>query len=251
LACPCRQTTAFAAPLLREFTPPAGVKVMVLCDAYSRGRTVVQACREPHVHLASPLKRNRPLYNQGWKLHAGRYGRHLVRRRRTEPLVIAKPQGRARYRDGDAGRLQVSTLGARPVVFSRPGAARQLRGLVTDAPELSAAGLLQADDQRWTIEPWVKDVQQLLGLGHDQNRPYRAAVTPRHWVCFAEALLTHRRLERDGAQGPRTRNKAADLSTAAAQDQLRGLLWEDLMTSMQEQPHGQPVIDELERLRVA
>ena len=90
-----------------------------------------------------------------------------------------------------------------------------------------------------------------MGLGHYQNRPDRAAVIHLHLVCFAYALLTHRRLERDGAQGQRTRKKAADLSTAAAQDQLRGLLWEDLITYLKEKPHGQPVIDELERLRVA
>ena len=122
---------------------------------------------------------------------------------------------------------------------------------MTDEPELSAAGRIQTYDKRWTIEPWVKDVKQLLGLGHYQNRPDRAAVIHLHLVCFAYALLTHLRLERDGAQGQRTRKKAADLSTAAAQDQLRGLLWEDRITYLKEQPHGQPVIDELERLRVA
>jgi hypothetical protein len=43
----------------------------------------------------------------------------------------------------------------------------------------------------------------------------------------------------------------ADLSTAAAQDQLRGLLWDDLITYLREKRHGQPVIEELERLRMA
>jgi DDE superfamily endonuclease len=251
LACPFRKTTELAAQLIRECTPPAGVTVMVLFDAYDLCRTVGQACRAQHFHLASTLKSNRTLYKQGGKLHAGRDGRNLWRRRRTEPLVIDKPHGSARYRDVDAGRLQVSNLGTLQVVFSRKGAARQILGLVTDDPELSAAGLMQADDKRWTIAQWLKDLQQLLGLGHDQNRPYRAAVTPLHLVCLAYALLTHLRSERYGAQGPRTRKKAADLSTAAAQDQLRGLLWEDLITYMKEKPHGQPVLDELARLRVA
>jgi len=46
---------------------------------------------------------------------------------------------------------------------------------------------------------------------------------------------------------------AADLSTAAAQDQLRSLLWEDrnLLTYLQEECPDEPVIEELERLRVA
>jgi len=70
-------------------------------------------------------------------------------------------------------------------------------------------------------------------------------------VCFASALLTHLRIERTGAQGHQTRDKAADLSTAAAQDQLRSLLWEDLIIYLQEERHNQPVVEELERLRVA
>jgi hypothetical protein len=102
-----------------------------------------------------------------------------------------------------------------------------------------------------TIEPWVKDVKQWLGLGHDQNRSSWAAVTHLHLVCFASALLTHLRLARPGAHGQRTRHKAADLSTAAAQDQLRSLLWEDLITYLQEECPDQPVIEELERLRIA
>jgi hypothetical protein len=97
----------------------------------------------------------------------------------------------------------------------------------------------------------VKDVKQLLGLGQSQNRSYGAAVTHLHLVCFASALLTHLRLARTGVQGHRTRDKAADLSTAAAQDQLRSLLWEDLLTYLKEECPDQPVIEELERLRVA
>jgi len=76
-------------------------------------------------------------------------------------------------------------------------------------------------------------------------------VTHLHLVCFADALLTPLRMERTGAQGQRTRHQAADLSTAAAQDQLRRLLWGDLLTYLQEECPNQPVIEELERLRVA
>jgi hypothetical protein len=97
----------------------------------------------------------------------------------------------------------------------------------------------------------VKDVKQLLGLGQYQNRSYGAAVIHLHLVCFAYALLTHLRIVRTGAQGHRTRKKAADLSTATAQDQLRSLLWQDLITYLKEECQGQPVIQELERLRVA
>jgi hypothetical protein len=137
------------------------------------------------------------------------------------------------------------------VVFSRTGQARKSLGLVTDAPELPAVALIQAYEKRWAIAQFIKDAKQLLGLGHYQNRSARAAVIHRHLVCFASALLTHLRVTRHGAQGQRTHAKDADLSTATAQDQLRGLLWRALITYLKEKPHGPSVIEELERLRVA
>jgi SRSO17 transposase len=246
-----RKTTELAAQLIREFQAPAGVKVMVLFDAYYLCHTVVKACREQGFPFASTLKGNRRLFKLGWQLKAGRYGKNLFRRRRTEALLLVKPHGKVRYRYVDAGWLQVSNLGILNVVFSRKGAARKILGLVTDDPELSAAGLIRAYDRRWEIEQWLKDVKQLLGLGQYQNRPYRAAVIHLHLVCFAYALLTHLRMERHGAQGQHTHRKAADLSTAAAQEQLRGLIWGDLLTYLKEECHSQSVLEELERLRVA
>jgi len=122
---------------------------------------------------------------------------------------------------------------------------------VTDDPDLSAADVIRTYDKRWTIEQWLKDVKQLLGLGQYQNRSYGAAVTHLHLVAFAYALLTHLRIARTGAPRQRTRNQAAGISTAAVQDQLRSLLWEDLITYLKEERPGQPVLQELERLRVA
>jgi SRSO17 transposase len=248
---PFRKTTELAAQLIREFTPPAGVKVVVLFDAYDLCPTVVKACRAQHFRFASTLKSHRSLFKQGWKLKAGRYGRNLCRRRHTTTLDLAKPYGLVCYRFVDAGWLEVSKLGPLHVVFSRKGRAKKILGLVTDAPQLSAADVIRTYAKRWTVEQWLKDVKQLLGLGQYQNRSYWAAVTHLHLVCFAYALLTHLRIERTGVQGQRTRHKAADLSTAAAQDQLRNLLWEDLLTYLQQECPDQPVIEELERLRVA
>jgi SRSO17 transposase len=248
---PFRKTTELAAQLIREFKAPAGVKVVVLFDAYYLCPTVVKACREKQFHFASTLKSNRSLFKQGWKLKSGGYGRNLFRRRRTATLDIAKPHGKVRYRFIEAGWLQVSRLGVLHVVFSRKGAARRILGLVTDAPDLSAADVIRTYEKRWAIEQWLKDMKQLLGLGHYQNRPYRAAVIHLHLVCFAYALLTHLRMERDGAQGQPKRTKAAEMSVAAAQDKLRGLVWDDLIAYLTEKSHGESVIAELERLRIA
>ena len=165
--------------------PPTGVKVMGLCDASSLGHTVVKACREPRGHVASTLKRHRRLCQSGWRRKAGGYGRTLFRRRRPAPLVLTTPQGQTRDRCIDAGWLRVSHLGPRPVVCSRQGTARQILGLVSDAPALSAAGRMRTDAKRWAVEPCFKDRQQLLGLGPYQNRPDGTAVTPLPLVCFA------------------------------------------------------------------
>jgi hypothetical protein len=251
LPLPFHQTTELAAPLIQECNAPAGVKVMVLFEAYDLCHAVVHACREQGFHFASTLKSHRSLFTHGWKLKAGRYGQNRFRRRRTQTLVSVKPHGHAHYRYLDAGWLPVSSLGPLQVVVSRKGQARQMLGLVTDEPQLSAAGLMLAYERRWTIEPCVKDAKQLLGLGHYQNRPYRAAVIHLHLVCFAYALLTHLRMMRYGAQGQRQHPKPADLSVAAVQDTLRCLIWDDLVAYLKEKHRGDAILTELEHLRVA
>jgi len=70
----------------------------------------------------------------------------------------------------EAGWVAVSTLGPLHVGFSRNGTANKILGLVTDAPQLSAADVIRTYDTRWTIEPWIKDAKLLLGLGQYQNR---------------------------------------------------------------------------------
>jgi hypothetical protein len=182
---PCHKTPELAAPRIRECTPPAGVKVVAWFDADDLGPTVVKACRAQPCHGASTMKSHRSLCKRGGKLHAGRDGRHLCRRRRTDTLNRAKPEGSVRDRWVDAGWLEVSTLGPLHVVFSRQGTANKSLGLVTDAPQLSAADVIRTSDKRWTMEPWVKDVKPWLGLGHDQHRSSWAAVTHRHLVCWA------------------------------------------------------------------
>jgi DDE superfamily endonuclease len=251
LGVPCRKTTAFAAQLLQECKAPAGVNVLVLLDAYYRCHTVVKAGRAQRFHFASTLKSHRRLCKLGWRRKAGRYGRHVFRRRHTATLVSVKPHGQARSRDVDARWIEVSTLGPFHVVFSRKGQARKILGLVTDAPALSAAGLIQAYEKRWASEQCVKDAKQLLGLGHSQNRAYRAAVIHRPLVCVASALLTHLRVMRHGAQGQQTWENAADRAVGAAQEALRCLIWDDLVAYLKEKSHGVSVLAALARLRVA
>jgi len=94
-------------------------------------------------------------------------------------------------------------------------------------------------------------MRPLLRLGHSQNRRSRAAVIHLHLGCFAYALQTHLRIERHAAQGQQARDKVADLFTAAAQDQLRRLRWEDPLTYLKGNCQGQSGLEELAQLRVA
>jgi DDE superfamily endonuclease len=147
-----RKTTELAAQLIREFKAPMGVTVVVLFDAYYLCPTVVKASREKRFHCASTLKSHRRLFKLGWKLKAGRSGRKLFRRRRTDTLDLLKPYGPVHDRFVDAGWLAVSTLGPLHVVFSRKGTATTILGLETDAPKRSAADVIRTYDKRWTIE---------------------------------------------------------------------------------------------------
>jgi hypothetical protein len=76
-------------------------------------------------------------------------------------------------------------------------------------------------------------------------------MTHLHLVCFADALLTPLRVEHHGAQGQPTHCKAADRLTAAAQEQLQGLIWDDLLTYLQGECPGQSALEGRARLRVA
>jgi hypothetical protein len=113
-----------------------------------------------------------------------------VLRGSSRPTNNAALQDLTPYPIRDAGWLQVRKLRGLRVVFSRQGAARRLLGRVTDDPAVSAAGRIQAYALRWESDPSLKDCKQLLGLGHYQNRPYRAAVIHRPRVCCASACPT-------------------------------------------------------------
>jgi len=82
----------------------------------------------------------------------------------------------------------------------------------------------------------------------------RAAVIHLHLVCFAHALLTHLRIKRHGEKGePKKRAaKALSLSTGSMQNELRRLVFLDLVASLQERGlSGDSFVKELKRLLVA
>jgi hypothetical protein len=241
-----RKITELGAELIEEFTPPPGVKVVVLFDSYYLCKTVAKACRRKGFHFASRLKANRNLFRRGRKLKAGTYIPRTYRRRRKKQMKHRRSGGTVTYRFVDAGWIGVSDLGLLHAVFSRKEGEKKILGIVTDDPELTPAQIVEVYTHRWGIEVFFKDVKQYLGFGQYQNGPYGAAVTHLHLVCFAYALLTHLRIE--GEKGKRKNAHAAPMSTSEAHNELRRLVWRDLVAYLEELPSGTSIIAELERL---
>ena len=182
-------------------------------------------------------------------MKAGRYGKNLHRRRPKEQLRVRKAKRQATYRFVEAGWLRVGNLGPLHVALSRKEGEEKLPGIVTADPELSAAQVVGAYTERWSIEVFFKDLQERLGFGQYQSGSYRAAVTHLHLVCFGYALLTH--LPVEDAQGKRKGERAATTSASKAQNAPRRLVWRDLEAYLETLPTGEPVTKEPERVLVA
>jgi hypothetical protein len=246
-----RKTTQLAAQMIREFNPPAGVRVRVLFDSYYLCPTVVKACQSKGFHFVSTLKSNRNLYKNGRKLKAGKYGRKLFHSGRKRTYSLAKTRGRVTYTYVDAGGMDVSDLGKLHVIFSRKNHEPNVLGIVTDDPTMSARQMIQTYDERWSIEVFFKDGKQLLGLGQYQNGSYQAAVNHLHLVCFARALLTHIAIMREGEKAKTKRKLAVRLSAADLQNETRRIVWEDLTDHLKRFSSGTQIVKELERLLIA
>jgi len=91
-------------------------------------------------------------------------------------------------------------LGKVHIILSRKNKERLIMGIVTDHPTLTAPKIITYYKTRWSIEVFFKDSKQLLGFGHYQNCPNRAAVTHLHLFSFAYAPLTHIDIESSCAQ---------------------------------------------------
>jgi hypothetical protein len=154
----------------------------------------------------------------------------------------------------DAGWLDLSHIGnVHLVCSSRKGDGKML-GLVTESKDLSVVAIVKGYAERWNIEQFFKDGKQLLGLGQYQNVSMRAAVIHLHLVCFAHALLTHLRIKRHGEKGEPKKSAAKGLSllTGSMQNELRRLVFLDLVASLQERClNGDSFVKELKRLCVA
>lgn len=245
-----RKVTEMAAEFVGAFEPPPGVKVRVLFDSYYLCPVVVNACRKKNFRYISTLKRNRNLFKNGRKLKAGAYGLTCFRKGKCQTVRPGRSEETTAFRYVDAGWLEVSDLGRHHLIYSRREGDHNHLAIVTDDPDLSASDIVTSYAHRWHIEVFFKDAKQLLGLGQYQNGSYWAAVIHLHLVCFAYALLTHIAIQREGAKG-KTHKKAASLSTAQLQNELRRMAWDELTKRLKNLESASEVIQLLDELLLA
>jgi SRSO17 transposase len=249
LEIPFRKVTGLAADIIKSFSAPQGIKVIVLFDTYYLCPVVTKTCREKGFHFISVLKSNRNLKNRGKKLKSGSYGAYSFKNKEKSKMKISKESGIANYTYVDAGWIEVSKLGVSHLIFSRKNSERKILALVTDDPKLKATDIIKSYDIRWNIEVFFKDAKQLLGLGRYQNRSYKAAVTHLHLVCFAYALLTH--IAINGTCEKDNKRNKAHVSMKNLQNVLRRIIWNDTAQYLKELPNENSVFKELSRLLVA
>jgi len=176
------------------------------------------------------------------KLKVGSYGKNLFRRFRSVKAMTRK------YHYIDEGWIDTNSVGRVHIIFSKKYGDRKVLALATNDPSLSPYKILTSYEKRWSIEVFFKDAKQHLGLGQYQNGSLTAAVNHLHLVCFAYSLLTHLSLGKHGAK--RKRNGAVKTSTMTLQNQLRKIVWDDLVEYLKNK-EPDSMIKELDRLLIA
>jgi hypothetical protein len=202
-----------AVQLIRSFTPPAGVKVRVLFDAFYLCPAVARACENRGFSYFSVAAKNRrftPARGKGRKIaqlapglirHQGRFVR-MKRSRGTAKLRIAMVDG------------YLSRIGkVRMVVSKRPGMRwKTTVAMVTNEPGLDARQIVAIYELRWKIEVLFKELEAHLGLGDYQMLKEEGILKHLHLCCLAHLVLTHHAMKDVGAKA-RKANQQITLPT--------------------------------------
>jgi SRSO17 transposase len=228
-----RKLTDLAAEMVRQFEPPAGLKVHVLFDAFYLCPQVVRACEARGFTWFSVASKNRRFRRDGEKgkgrkiadlapgliRHHGRFVR-MKRSRGTARLKIALVDG------------YLSRIGrVRMVVSKRPQETwKTTIAIVTNATGTDARAIVAIYERRWNIEVLFKDLEQSLGLSDYQMLHERAIVNHLHLVCLAHLLLTHHAMDCIGEQAilsntevrlPSVEQRIANLRQAVRDERIR------------------------------
>lgn len=217
---PYRKTTTIAAEVIRQFEPPAGLKVRVLFDAFYLCPAVTKACADRGFIWFSVAASNRNLTLQTRVRRIGEIGPGVVRSR-GQRVRLKRARGWRWMRIAAVdGRL--SRIGPVRVVFSkRPGDPwKKTLAVVTNATGLPPRAVVAGYERRWAIEVLFKELKGSLGLGEYQVQTRQGIERHLHLCGLAHLTLTHHGLKAAGAQAKRANT---DVPLPKFQDRLEAL----------------------------
>jgi SRSO17 transposase len=216
-----RRQTDIAAELIRAFTPPKGVKVRVLFDAFYLCKPVTGACESQGFTWFSVASRNRLLTrDRGAKRNIGELAAGILKHQ-GQRVRMKRARGWRWLRIATVvGRL--NKIGDVRVVFSkRPRDPwKNLVAMVTNETRLSAREVVANYERRWAIEVLFKELKGTLGLGEYQMQTRQGIERHLHVCGLAHLALTHHSLRTVGAQAKRA-NK--DVPLPKFQERLESL----------------------------
>jgi SRSO17 transposase len=210
-----RKLTDLAAQMVREFAPPAGVKVRVLFDAFYLCPQVTRACESKgfsYFSVAAKGRRFRRHGERGRGRKIGLLAPGLIRHRGRN-VRMKRSRGVAKLRivgvDGHLSRIGR----VRMVLSKRPGERwKTTVAIVSNETGLCAREIVSIYELRWNIEVLFKELEVDLGLGDYQVLSEDGILKHLHLCCLAHLALTHHAMERVGAQA-RKANKTVHLPT--------------------------------------
>jgi SRSO17 transposase len=210
-----RKLTDLAAQMIREFEPPAGVKVRVLFDAFYLSPVVTRACACKGCCYFSVAAKNRCFRRAGERGRGRKIGLLApgLIRHRGRNVRMKRSRGVAKLRivavDGHLSRIGR----VRMVLSKRPGERwKTTVAIVSNEPGLSARQIVSIYELRWNIEVLFKELEVDLGLGDYQMLSEDGILKHLHLCCLAHLTLTHHALAGVGAQAT-TANQPVRLPT--------------------------------------
>lgn len=197
------KTTEIAASIVRTFTPPKGLKVRVLFDAFYLCKALTAACEDRGFTWFSVASRNRLLERGRRQDSVGDVGPGTLKHRRQRVRLRRARGWRWLHIAAVDGRLK--RIGAVRVVFSkRPRDPwKKLIAIVTNEARLPAREVVTVYERRWAIEVLFKELKGTLGLGEYQVQTRQGIERHLHLSGLAHLALTHHGLRAVGAQAKR------------------------------------------------
>ena len=247
---PFYKLTELASRVIREAALPEKFKVTVLFDAFYLCPNVVNACKERKWRYIGVGKSNRWFTIGSVKRKLAKYGGNVLRNSGTWCNVTGLRKTRKYKLAERIGRL--NKLGTVKVVFSRRKGENKHVAIITDDLSASMIKIVTEYLKRWSIEMFIKDEKQHLGLGDYRVRRYRAVVRHLHLVDCAYACLTHVGIRTCCEQGQKKSKKVLQLEPISKlKDRMRQIVWQENVKHVIKYSHEKPVIRRLEKLLAA